>query len=140
MAHITLEEGKKIAVNGFVLLLIITVVEVIIALIGNGHLIEGFYLSKLIMIPVMCILSFYKAYYIVKEFMHLGHETRGMAASIILPTILLIWAIIAFLWEGEAWRQKRAYVKDKNMEPAEMTKPQGMRSLSPNLEPGYKLG
>jgi cytochrome c oxidase subunit IV len=118
MAHLTLEEGKKVAVTGFILLLVITVAEVIIALVGNGHIVDGLHFPKLVMIPIMCILSFYKAYYIVKEFMHLGHETRGMAASIVLPTLLLVWAIIAFLWEGDAWRSNRDYVKEKNQAPA----------------------
>lgn len=114
MAHtITRSEGIKIAMKGFVLLLIVTLVEVAIALVGNGH-IGGMHFPKMIMIPVMCILSLYKAYYIVSVFMHLGHETRGMAASVVLPMLLLVWAIIAFLWEGEAWRNNRNYVKDRN--------------------------
>ena len=119
MAHLSLEEGKKIAVNGFLLLLAVTVVEVLIALLGNGHLVEGLHFPKLIMVPVMVVLSLYKAYFIVKEFMHLGHETKGMAASIVLPTLLLIWAIIAFLWEGDAWGGNRDYVRDKNQERTE---------------------
>ena len=103
----TSEEGMKMAMKGFILLLIITLLEVGIALVGNGHLISGVTLPKFIMIPVMIILSIYKAYYIVSEFMHLGHETKGMAASVVLPTLLLVWAIIAFLWEGDYWKSAR---------------------------------
>lgn len=107
-------EHVQIAVKGFILLLIITLLEVGVALIGNGHLIEGLHFSKWIMIPVMTAMSFYKAYYIISEFMHLGHETRSMAFSVILPTFLLVWAIIAFLWEGDAWKNNRKHVLDKN--------------------------
>ena len=107
-------EHVQTAVKGFILLLIITLLEVGVALIGNGHLIEGLHFSKWIMIPVMTAMSFYKAYYIVSEFMHLGHEARGMAFSVILPTFLLVWAIIAFLWEGDAWKNNRKHILDKN--------------------------
>ncbi len=120
MAHAHAAPDRKkdigIATKGFILLLIITVLEVGVALIGNGHLITDFHITKLVMIPLMIALSLYKAYYIVGEFMHLGHETRGMAATVVLPTLLLVWGIIAFLWEGDAWRANRKLIKDKNAE------------------------
>jgi len=50
----------------------------------------------------MIALSLYKAYKIVYEFMHLGHEVPGMLKSVLLPALLLVWAIIAFFWEGTA--------------------------------------
>ena len=114
MATLTRKEGISLATRGFILLLIITLFEVAIALVGNGHIIDGVHFPKYIMIPVMCILSLYKAYYIMKEFMHLGHETRSMAASVVLPTTLLIWAIIAFLWEGGTWGNRRSDVKERD--------------------------
>lgn len=119
MAHIhglSPEEQRKmdigIANKGFILLLIVTLIEVGLALIGNGHLIEGFTLNPMIMIPVMIIFSLYKAYYIVSVFMHLGSEVGGMAYTIVMPMFLLVWAVIAFLWEGDSARQNRNYVKD----------------------------
>jgi hypothetical protein len=48
--------------------------------------------------------------------MHLGHETKGMAASVVLPMLLFIWAITAFLWEGKSWNNNQNYVNDKNKE------------------------
>jgi hypothetical protein len=42
--------------------------------------------------------------------MHLGGEVRSMAMSIVLPMLLLVWAVIAFLWQGEAVRDSRNYV------------------------------
>ncbi|MCH2043696.1 MAG: cytochrome C oxidase subunit IV family protein [Saprospiraceae bacterium] len=111
MGHVlSSKEGMKLAMKGFMILLIVTLVEVAIALLGNGH-IGGMHWPKMLMIPVMCILSLYKAYYIVSIFMHLGSETKGMAASIVLPVALLFWAIIAFLWEGDTWNSRRNGVK-----------------------------
>ena len=114
MAGLSYEEGKKKVVYGFWLLGAVTVAEVIIALLGNGHVISGFTIPKLIMYPVMIGLSLYKAYFIVNEFMHMKYEVKGLVMSVILPTMLLIWAVIAFLQEGGAWGQRRAQIKKKD--------------------------
>ncbi|MEM7102646.1 MAG: cytochrome C oxidase subunit IV family protein [Bacteroidota bacterium] len=111
---ITYEQAKKKAWGGFFLLLIVTLAEVFIALLGNGHIIDGFTLSRLIMYPAMIILSLYKAYYIVKEFMHMGYELKGLVLSVVLPFLLLIWAVIAFLWEGAFWHDSREFIKEQN--------------------------
>jgi cytochrome c oxidase subunit IV len=114
MAGLSYEEGKKQAYRGFVLLGIITIVEVIVALVGNGHVIEGFSLPKYFMYPIMIAMSLYKAYFIVNEFMHMKYEVKGLAVSVLLPTLLLVWAIIAFLHEGNSWGKRRELIKDKN--------------------------
>jgi len=115
--HTTVKEDVGVAVKGFIILLIVTFIEVGIALVGNGHIIDGFKLPKImLMVPLMIAFSLYKAYYIVSIFMHLGHETKGMAASIVLPMLLFIWAITAFLWEGKSWNNNQNYVNDKNKE------------------------
>lgn len=111
MAGVSYEEGKKAVFRGFVLLGIVTLIEVAIALVGNGHIIHGFELSKIIMYPVMIGLSLYKAYFIVSEFMHMKYEVKGLAMSVVLPTLLLIWAIIAFLQEGDSWGNRRQQIK-----------------------------
>jgi cytochrome c oxidase subunit IV len=109
--NISYEDAKKGAWKGFWILLAVTIVEVLIALFGNGHLIEGFRLNGIlrffVMILIMIALSAYKAKFIVMEFMHLGHEVKSMAMTVILPTLLLVWAIIAFLWEGNYWERRR---------------------------------
>lgn len=105
------EEGKKVVVKGMILLGVITIIEVIIALFGNGHLIEGMHLPKWIMYPVMILLSLYKAYFIVYEFMHMRYEIKTLALSVLLPTTLLIWAIIAFLQEGNDWNNRKQYIE-----------------------------
>jgi cytochrome c oxidase subunit IV len=47
-------------------------------------------------------LTIVKAYYIVSEFMHLGHERKSLIWSILLPTIFIVWLIIALIYEGGA--------------------------------------
>ena len=96
----------KVGVKGFWILLIVTFAEVAIALFLKDLL------PGVVVRLSMITLSLYKAYYIVSIFMHLGAEVGGMAATIVLPMSLLIWAVIAFLWEGDNARKNRNYVKD----------------------------
>lgn len=55
----------------------------------------------------ICILSLAKAYYIVSVFMHLGDEIRNMIMTIVVPLMLFIWFIAAFLWDGNSWKELR---------------------------------
>ena len=114
MAGHSYEEGIKQVKRGFFLLGVVTIAEVFVALLGNGHLIRGFELSRVIMYPVMIGLSLYKAYFIVNEFMHMKYEVKGLAMSVILPTFLLVWAVIAFMSEGNYWNFRRTQIQDKN--------------------------
>jgi cytochrome c oxidase subunit IV len=100
------KEDMSVGVKGFWLLLIVTFAEVGIALF-----LKDIFPDLLVRLS-MIALSLYKAYYIVSIFMHLGAEVGGMAATIVLPMTLLIWGVIAFLWEGDYARQNRNYVKD----------------------------
>ena len=56
---------------------------------------------------MVCILTLAKAYYIVSIFMHLGDEIRNMIMTIVVPLCLFIWFIIAFLWDGNSWKNLR---------------------------------
>lgn len=116
MSDMNIEEAKKMVFRGLILLAIVTIAEVLIALLGNGHLIEGFTMPKWIMYPLMIGLSLYKAYFIIYEFMHMRYEVKGLVYSVLLPTLLLVWAIIAFFNEGNNWKRNREYVKNKNIE------------------------
>ncbi len=124
MANIDVEAGKKVVMKGMILLGVITLVEVFIALIGNGHIIEGFRLSKIIMYPLMIGLSLYKAYFIVYEFMHMKYEVPGLVKSVLLPTTLLIWAVTAFFSEGNYWKHNRKQIQDWNNEQVISKEPQ----------------
>jgi cytochrome c oxidase subunit IV len=56
---------------------------------------------------VICILSLAKAFYIVSIFMHLGDEIRNMIMTIVVPLMLFVWFIGAFLWDGNSYRTMR---------------------------------
>jgi hypothetical protein len=56
---------------------------------------------------VVCILTLAKAYYIVSVFMHLGDEIRNMIMTIVVPLLLFVWFIIAFLADGNSYKNLR---------------------------------
>ena len=125
MGHLSYEESKKVVVKGLILLGIVTLVEVAIALFANGHIVESFDIGDSWMrYPYMLImigLSLYKAYFIVYEFMHMRYEAKGLAASVLLPTVLLVWAIVAFFNEGASYGERRNVVNEKNKVEVEPT-------------------
>lgn len=116
MGHLSYEEGKKVVFKGLILLGIVTLVEVFIALLGKGYVIEGFHLPRWIMYFAMILLSLYKAYFIVYEFMHMRYEVPGLVKSVLLPTLLLVWMVIAFFYEGGTWREWRSFTQDRAVE------------------------
>ncbi|MCB9285420.1 MAG: cytochrome C oxidase subunit IV family protein [Lewinellaceae bacterium] len=116
MAQLDYAEAKKVVLKGLLILGVVTMGEVFVALFGNGHIIHGFYLHKIVFYPVMIVLSLYKAYFIVYEFMHMRYEVKGLAMSVLLPTLLLVWAIIAFFQEGNSWHNRRELIKQKDQE------------------------
>lgn len=61
----------------------------------------------LFMKGVIVILSLLKAFYIVGVFMHLGDEIRNLIMTIVVPLLLFIWFIAAFLWDGDSWKTLR---------------------------------
>ncbi|MDQ3140906.1 MAG: cytochrome C oxidase subunit IV family protein [Bacteroidota bacterium] len=113
MGHLSYEEGKKVVFKGLIILGIVTIAEVMVALIGKGYIIQGFYLPKYVMYFAMISMSLYKAYFIVYEFMHMKYEVPGLVKSVLMPTLLLIWAIIAFFTEGSTWHDWRRRVNDR---------------------------
>jgi len=56
---------------------------------------------------VIAILTIAKAYYIVSVFMHLGDEVRNLIMTIVVPLVLFVWFIIAFLADGTSWKNLR---------------------------------
>ena len=53
------------------------------------------------------ILMMAKAFYIVAYFMHLKHEVKNLIMTIIVPLLLFVWFIGAFLWDGSSFRDLR---------------------------------
>ncbi len=70
----------------------------------HGHLSYAFTLSTKLLIAALTLA---KAYYIVSIFMHLGDEIRNMIMTIIVPLMLFIWFIAAFLLDGNSWKNLR---------------------------------
>ena len=56
---------------------------------------------------VIVILSLAKAFYIVSIFMHLGDEIRNMIMTIVVPLLLFVWFIGAFMWDGNSYKNLR---------------------------------
>lgn len=106
--------SKKIATKTITILAIITVGEVLFALTGKGYIIEGLHFPHVLISLVMMSMSVVKAYLIVYEFMHMKYEMPGLVRSVLLPLVLLVWAIIAFLYEGRYWERSRAEIQQKN--------------------------
>ncbi|MFM7711049.1 MAG: cytochrome C oxidase subunit IV family protein [Ferruginibacter sp.] len=90
----------------FWLLSAVTIVELVL---GFG-IARNWYSSDSMVLFVkgaVCILSFAKAYYIVSVFMHLGDEIRNFIMTIVVPLLLFVWFIIAFLADGDSWKNLR---------------------------------
>lgn len=117
MSHLTYEQGKKRVFQGLIILGVVTLIEVFASLAGKGYIIKGLETHKLffyIIALTIVVLSLYKAYFIIFEFMHMKYEVKDLARTVLLPTALLIWAIIAFIKEGAYWKHNRGYIESKN--------------------------
>ena len=91
----------------FWILSIITIIELIM---GYGIARQWYGENHSLILAIkgaICILSFAKAFYIVGVFMHLGDEIRNFIMTIIVPLLLFVWFIIAFLWDGDSWKTLR---------------------------------
>lgn len=127
MGHLSYEESKKVVFKGLILLGIITLVEVFVALLCNGHIVDSVDVAgtnwRYLYILLMIAFSLYKAYFIVYEFMHMRYEVKGLALSVLMPCLLLVWGIIAFFQEGNSWKERREQIEEFNEQPAN---PEGM--------------
>ncbi len=119
MGHHSYEDAKKAVFRGFWLLFAVTLIEVAVSLAGKGHIpglewLEDYQVAIFAIGFIIAALSLYKAYFIIYEFMHMGLEAPGLRMSVLLPTLLLVWAVIAFFNEGAAWGDRRQQIKDKD--------------------------
>ena len=133
MAH-DHEAGKKLALKTILVLAAITVTEVLIALTAKGYVINGFHMAEALLAVIMIVMSAYKAYLIVFEFMHMRHEVKGLRLSVLLPMLLLVWAVIAFFYEGNDWMERRDQIIKKGVGQLNLS-----RTLS-QCESGVLLG
>jgi cytochrome c oxidase subunit IV len=56
--------------------------------------------SKYARIVLFILLTIAKAYYIMKEFMHLGHERQSLQNAIIFPLVFLAWLVLSQIMEA----------------------------------------
>lgn len=92
-----------------ILLSVITIIELILGLtiytMHKGEHPNAFLV--LVFKGVISILTLAKAYYIVSVFMHLGDEIRNMIMTIVVPLMLFIWFILAFIIDGNSYKNLR---------------------------------
>ncbi len=70
---------------------IVTAIEFVFAFtMSRGYL----------LISIFVFLTIVKAFFIVAEFMHLGHEKKGLVYAIVLPMLFVLWLITACLMEA----------------------------------------
>ncbi|RYY95398.1 MAG: hypothetical protein EOO11_15930 [Chitinophagaceae bacterium] len=87
------------------ILSVLTIIE-----LGLGLAMYAVDMSSFVMLllkGIICILTLAKAFYIVSIFMHLGDEIRNMIMTIVMPLLLFVWFIAAFLWDGNSFRMLR---------------------------------
>ncbi len=80
-------------------------------------------LRRMLIKGTIIILSLAKAYFIVSVFMHLGDEIRNFILTIVIPLMLFIWFITAFIVDGNSYKHLRNRY-DKNFKERTMERPQ----------------
>jgi cytochrome c oxidase subunit 4 len=96
---------KKRILKTTVILSVITIIE-----LGFGFLLyltDFSHGTDLFIKGVIIILSLAKAFYIVSIFMHLGDEIRNLIMTIVVPLMLFIWFILAFILDGNSYLNLR---------------------------------
>ena len=112
--HLSYEDSKKAVWKGLGLLAAVTLVEVFLSLAKASDWAKGYEAVFVGLAILIIVLSVYKAYFIIYEFMHMAYEVKGLALTVLMPTVLLIWAVVAFFYEGDAWKGNREKVEERN--------------------------
>jgi cytochrome c oxidase subunit 4 len=93
-------EGTAWIWKVFWILLAVTTLEVVLGIIKPEILMTSFLGTSLLNV-IFIVLTLGKAYYIVAEFMHLGHERKNFMWTITLPIVILIpYLTFILLTEG----------------------------------------
>jgi len=92
--------GRKEIYRVTVILSVLTIIE-----LALGY--SLYYINNILTIHfikgVIIILMLAKAFYIVAYFMHLKHELKNMIMTIVVPLLLFVWFIIAFITDGSSF-------------------------------------
>ncbi|MEY5041190.1 MAG: hypothetical protein RLZZ414_732 [Bacteroidota bacterium] len=103
-AHHSEEKGveiRKKIVQVTILLSAITAVEIIVGVFMGKRVVTP---STWVLIKYgYIVLTLFKAWYIIKEFMHLGHERKSFKKVVLYPYVFfIIYLIFILLVEGSA--------------------------------------
>ncbi len=98
------EDGKKEVMRVTLILTVLTLVELALGFWMMKIEAQG---TRLMIKGVIVILMMAKAFYIVGYFMHLKHEIRNMIMTIVVPLLLFVWFIGAFLYDGNSFKNLR---------------------------------
>lgn len=84
----------------FIILLVVTTVEVVLGII-KPEILMGQFMGTSVLNIIFIVLTLLKAYYIVSEFMHLKYERTNFIWTITLPMVILIpYLTFIILTEG----------------------------------------
>ena len=133
-AHASYEDQKKAVWKGLALLAAVTVAEVVLSLVKAAEWAEDWQQVIVGASILIIVLSVYKAYFIIYEFMHMAYEVKGLAMSVLLPVFLLVWAVVAFFYEGDAWKQNR-----ENVSLRDRMEVEGLPNPGQAVAPGARL-
>ncbi len=98
----------------FIVLSIVTVVEVALGIIRPAFLVEHHFLALKLLNWIFIILTLFKAYYITWDFMHMRDETSGLRRAVIWTAVfLIIYLVTLILIEGDYIFEvyKNGYIK-----------------------------
>jgi cytochrome c oxidase subunit 4 len=112
--HVSYEDSKKAVWKGLALLAAVTLIEVFLSLAKAQDWAKDYSAIFVGLAILIIVLSVYKAYFIIYEFMHMAYEAKGLAMTVLLPVVLLVWAVIAFFSEGDAWKGNRETVNERD--------------------------
>lgn len=73
---------------------------ILVALTGLEFIFAFFMEPSTARNAIFIILTIFKAFYIVSEFMHLKHEAKALIWSILIPMALVVWLMVALISEG----------------------------------------
>ena len=96
--------GRKEIWKVTIILSILTIIELVLGFVMMG-MEDGF--TKYFIKGTIVILMLVKAFYIVGYFMHLKHELRNFIMTVCVPLLIFVWFIIAFLYDGNSYKNLR---------------------------------
>lgn len=86
----------------FIILSIVTLVEVVLGIFKPDFLVHNSFISLSLINWIFIVLTIYKAYYITWAFMHMENETAGLRRAVVWTAIFLIgYLVFIILAEGD---------------------------------------